>query len=148
MYSMQAVFDKAIHWIDAQNESTGSTMTADTKEYALRTPSIVNMYLNVVYPYSDTYAAREDGRRPFLEPVAALEDELDLDAYICMSVLPFALAAGLLVEENAAVADAALQIYQENLARAAGTLPSEISDVENVYGGFGGIEYGEFSRWA
>lgn len=144
MYSVQAVFDKAIHWIDAQNESTGSTSTADTKEYALRTPNILNLYLNVVYPYSDTYAAREDGKRPYLEPVTALTDTLDLDAFICMSVLPFALAAGLLVEENAAVANTALQIYQENLNRAAALLPAGVESIEDAYGG---IEYGRFSRW-
>jgi hypothetical protein len=143
MYSVQAVFDKAIHWIDAQNESTGSTNTADTKEYALRTPSIISLYLNVVYPYSDTYRNREDGRRPYLEPVRSMTDELDLDAYICMSVLPFALAAGLLVEENDAVANAALQIYQENLARAA-ALPAVVGDVEDVYGG---LEHGQYGRW-
>jgi hypothetical protein len=144
MYSVQAVFDKAIHWIDAQNESTGSTNTADTKEYALRTPSIISLYLNVVYPYSDTYRNREDGRRPYLEPVRSMTDELDLDAYICMSVLPFALAAGLLVEENDAVANAALQIYQENLARAA-AMPAVVGDVEDVYGG---LEHGQYGRWA
>jgi hypothetical protein len=144
MYSVQAVFDKAIHWIDAQNESTGSTNTADTKEYALRTPSIISLYLNVVYPYSDTYRNREDGRRPYLEPVRSMTDELDLDAYICMSVLPFALAAGLLVEENDAVANAALQIYQENLARAA-ALPAVVGEVEDVYGG---LEHGQYGRWA
>jgi hypothetical protein len=143
MYSVQAVFDKAIHWIDAQNESTGSTNTADTKEYALRTPSIISLYLNVVYPYSDTYRNREDGRRPYLEPVLSMTDELDLDAYICMSVLPFALAAGLLVEENDAVANAALQIYQENLARAA-AMPAVVGDVEDVYGG---LEHGQYGRW-
>ncbi len=143
MYSVQAVFDKAIHWIDAQNESTGSTNTADTKEYALRTPSIISLYLNVVYPYSDTYRNREDGRRPYLEPVRSMTDELDLDAYICMSVLPFALAAGLLVEENDAVANAALQIYQENLARAA-ALPAVVGEVEEVYGG---LEHGQYGRW-
>lgn len=143
MYSVQAVFDKAIHWIDAQNESTGSTNTADTKEYALRTPSIISLYLNVVYPYSDTYRNREDGRRPYLEPVRSMTDELDLDAYICMSVLPFALAAGLLVEENDAVANAALQIYQENLVRAA-AMPAVVGEVEDVYGG---LEHGQYGRW-
>jgi hypothetical protein len=57
--------------------------------------------------------------------------------------LPFALAAGLLVEENDAVANAALQIYQENLARAA-ALPAVVSDIEDVYGG---LEHGQYGRW-
>lgn len=142
--TVQDVFDKAIHWLDEQNESTGATLTSDTKEYSLRTPNILNTYLNVVYPYSDTYAAREDGRRPYLEPVTKMTDELDLDAYICMSVLPYALAAGLVKEENPSIANVALQIYNENLNQAKATLPSTVGDIENVYGG---IEYGKFSQW-
>ena len=142
---VQDVFDKAIHWLDEQNESTGATLTSDTKEYSLRTPNILNMYLNVVYPASDTYAQLEDGKRPYLEPVTAMTDELDLDAYICMSVLPYALAAGLVKEENPAIANTALQIYAENLKAAQNSLPSSVGDIENVYGG---IEYGEFSRWS
>ena len=142
--TVQDVFDKAIHWLDEQNESTGATMTSDTKEYSLRTPDILNTYLNVVYPFSDTYAPREDGKRPYLEPVTAMADEMDLDAFICMSVLPYALAAGLVKEENPSIANVALQIYAENLGQARSTLPASVEDVENVYGG---IEYGEFSRW-
>ena len=143
--TVQDVFDKAIHWLDEQNESTGATMTSDTKEYSLRTPNILNMYLNVVYPFSDTYTAREDGKRPYLEPVSDMTDTMDLDAYICMSVLPYALAAGLVKEENPSIANTALQIYAENLGHARSTLPASVEDVENVYGG---IEYGEFSRWS
>ena len=52
---VQNVFDQAIHLMDAQNESTGSTTTADTKEYALRTPNIINTLLDQVYPYSGTH---------------------------------------------------------------------------------------------
>ena len=141
---VQDVFDKAIHWLDEQNESTGATLTSDTKEYALRTPNILNTYLNVVYPYSDTYSQREDGKRPYLEPVTTMSDPMDLDAYICMSVLPYALAAGLVKEENPTIANTAFQIYGEHLAQANATLPSSIGDVEDVYGG---LEYGEFSRW-
>lgn len=79
---VQNVFDQAIHLMDAQNESTGSTTTADTKEYALRTPNITNTLLDQVYPYSGTYPSVEDGssERPFLPSVSSLEDEPDLDA--------------------------------------------------------------------
>jgi hypothetical protein len=142
--TVQDVFDKTIHWIDAQNESNGSTNTVDTKEYSFRTPNILNMFLNVVYPASDTYQSREDRRRPYLEPVSEMTDELDLDAYICMSVLPYALAAGLLQEENPDVADTAMQLYEENLLEAKNRLGAEDGEVENAYGG---IEYGRFSRW-
>ena len=40
--TVQGVYDKAIRLIDAQNENTGSTDTSDTKEYKLRTLSILN----------------------------------------------------------------------------------------------------------
>ena len=156
---VQNVFDQAIHLMDAQNESTGSTTTADTKEYALRTPNIINTLLDQVYPYSGTYPSVEDGssERPFLPSVSSLEDELDLDAYICRNVLPFGLAGLLLTEENPTQANFFWQTYLENLNAAKSRLPSSgIESVEDVYGGgegaesalgWGGIEYGGFGRW-
>lgn len=55
MATVQTVFDIAIHLMDAQNESTGSTETADTKEYQLRTPSLLNSVLDRAYPASDNW---------------------------------------------------------------------------------------------
>ena len=52
MNTVQEVFDIAIRLMDAQNESTGSTDTADTKEYKLRTPSLLNSLLDGTYPAS------------------------------------------------------------------------------------------------
>lgn len=54
--TVQEIYDKAIHLIDAQNESTGSTSTADTREYLVRACELLNTLLNEAYPYSDTYA--------------------------------------------------------------------------------------------
>ena len=65
--TVQDIFDIAIRLIDAQNESNGSTKTADTKEYELRTPSLLNSILDRAYPASDTYAAAQEeagGGRP------------------------------------------------------------------------------------
>jgi len=62
--TVQDVFDIAIRLMDAQNESTGSTDTADTKEYRLRTPSLINSLLDRVYAGSDTYTHAETGKRP------------------------------------------------------------------------------------
>ena len=53
--NVQGVFDIAIRLMDAQNESTGSTDTADTKEYRLRAPSLLNSILDRAYPASDTW---------------------------------------------------------------------------------------------
>ena len=155
MSTVQNVFDMAIHLIDAQNESTGSTNTADTKEYALRTPNLINTLLDEVYPYSDTYPDTTDetvGSRPSLPSVTALEDYLDLDDYISRNVLPYGLAGLLLTEENPTEANFFWQTYKENLNTARDRLPpSGIDSVEDVYGGnmvgWGGIEYGRFGQW-
>ena len=59
MRTVQEIFDEAIHLIDAQNEQTGSTATADTKEYEVRAAKLLSTLLNEAYPYSDTYSADE-----------------------------------------------------------------------------------------
>ena len=144
MRTVQEIFDQAIRMMDAQNESTGSTMTADTKEYALRAPDCLNRYINLVYPYSDTYAPREDGKRAVHPRLSAMEDEVDMDDFICQSVLPPALIYELLREEQPEVANACYQDYERALQDAKQTLPAAYADVEDAYGG---IEYGEYSRW-
>ena len=100
MRTVQEIFDQAIRMMDAQNESTGSTRTADTKEYELRTPDCLNRYINIVYPYSDTYEPRTDGKRTVHPRLSAMTDEVDMDDFICQSVLPPALIYELLREEN------------------------------------------------
>ena len=59
MRTVQEIFDEAIHLIDAQNEQTGSTATADTKEYEVRAAKLLSTLLNEAYPYSDNYSAAE-----------------------------------------------------------------------------------------
>lgn len=145
MRTVQEIFDETIHLIDGQNESTGATLTSDTKEYAFRTPNCLNQILNMAYPYSDTYAARADGKRPTHPAVTSMEDTVDMDDYICMSVLPPGLAARLLVEENPDVASFYQQTFEECLAAAGRNLPAAEGSVEDVYGCT--LEYGEFSRW-
>lgn len=149
--TVQEVFDIAIRLMDSQNESTGSTNTTDTREYALRTPSLINSLLDQVYPASDTYVASSNGVRPTLFSVSELTDYLDLDDRICRNVLPFGLAALLLTEENPTLANFFWQTFLENLQMAKNSLPTEIAEVEDVYGTGcrldGGLEYGWFSRW-
>ena len=141
MRTVQEIFDQAIRMMDAQNESTGSTRTADTKEYELRTPDCLNRYINIVYPYSDTYEPWE-GRRAVHPRLSAMTDEVDMDDFICQSVLPPALIYELLREEQPDVANACYQDYERALQEA--KMPASVVDVEDAYGG---LEYGEFSRW-
>ena len=73
--TVQQIFDIAIHLMDSQNESTGSTDTADTKEYKLRTVSLLNSVLDRAFPYSDNYRDALEaagGKRPICPKVAEM----------------------------------------------------------------------------
>ena len=144
MRTVQEIYDEAIRLMDAQNESNGNTNTADNKEYMFRTPDCLNRYINLVYPYSDTYEPRTDGKRTVHTKLEAMTDKVDMDDLICFSVLAPALVYELLLEENPSVANARYKDYENALLMARSTRPSVEEAVEMPYGG---IEYGEFSRW-
>ena len=155
MRTVQEIFDKAIHLIDAQNEQSGSTDTADTREYKVRCCELLNTLLNEAYPYSDTYADRQlasPGRRPTHPPVKNMTDVVDMDDFICMSALPAGLAALFVYDEDTTKYNAYWGDYQNRLAQAKATLPASDGweDIENPYAweGYGaGIEHGEYGRW-
>ena len=109
------VFDRAIHLMDEQNETNGKTRAQDTKEYEFRTLSILNVLRNELYPYSDTYEVRTDGRRPVCVELTSMEQPIDLDDALCQSVLPYGLAAHLLLGENDTMASFFNQRYAEML---------------------------------
>lgn len=147
--TVQGVFDKAIYLIDAQNESTGSTVTGDTQEYKVRTIGILNTLIDDVFLFSSNYTIPDDGGRDELDDLFDFSDEIDMDAYIVRSILPCGLAAKLLSEENPTLANYFQQLYEQRLAKARMSAPSafeSIGDGENDTP-YGGIEYGEFSRW-
>ena len=145
MRTVQEIFDIAMHMMDAQNESTGATKTADTKEYEFRTPNCLNRYINLVYPYSDTYVAdATGGMRPVHPKLNSMTDQVDMDDLICFSVLPPALVYELLREEQPEVANACFRDYESALHMAMNNLASVVSAVEDVYGG---IEHGGYSVW-
>lgn len=143
MRTVREIFDIAIHLMDEQSESGGVTLTADTKEYSYRTPSALNSILNWVYPYSDTYTEALNGKRPTYPKVESMDDEIDMDDYICLAVLPYGLAARL-AEESSVMKDWFEQTFLERIAAARKTMPATDGTAEDVYGG---IEYGEFSQW-
>lgn len=165
--TVQEVFDIAIRLMDAQNESTGSTDTADTREYRTRTPSLLNSILDRAYPASDTWPGTAYGapagaqrqraawgedfaaaRRPVCRKVTEMTDEIGLDERICTGVLPYGLAALLLTEENPTLANFFWQTFLEQLEEAKRGTPSGESAVEDTYGFLGDcLGYGQFSRW-
>ena len=149
MSTVQDVFDIAIQLMDSQNETTGATQTTDTKEYQVRTISLLNSILDRVYPASDTFPSGYSGQRPVCEKATSFADELDLDERCALGIFPYGLAGLLRTEENPTLANFFWQTFLEQIEEAKRGIPSSIDSVENVYGGgpWGGIEYGEFSRW-
>ena len=145
MNTVQSVFDIAIRLMDEQNEASGATDTADSKVYALRTPSLLNSLLDRCLPVSDTYRRSVDGSRPICPKVSAMDDQIQLDERLCTGVLPYGLAGLLLAEEDPGRADFFWQTFLEQLRWAAEGLPAVEESVEDVYGIV--IEHGSFGAW-
>lgn len=139
----QTVFEMAMHLMDEVNESTGAADTNDTKEYKNRTLPILNMLRIECFPASDTYAATP-GKRPVCPWISGFDAEIGMDDGICQGVLPYGLAAHLLLDENPEAASFFQQRYEEALEEARRGVPAESEDIVNLYGG---IEHGRFGRW-
>ena len=147
------VFERAITMMDELNDE-GKYRHDDTTEYLNRTLAILNILINELYPFSDTcpkWQEWEDGRRPILMPLSDLATAIDLDDYCAGTVLPYGLAAHLLLDENPTSAGYFQQRYDElkmMLMRGIGKVTVS-EDIEDVYGPKGGLHpYNEFSRWA
>ena len=148
MNTVQDVFDIAIRLMDAQNESTGSTETADTKEYRVRTPPLLNSILDRAYPASDNWPEAEARKRPVCPKVTAMTDVIGLDERIGTGILPYGLAGLLLTEENPVLANFFWQTFLEQLDEAKRGVPSGIDSIEDVYGFMNdNLEYGQFAQW-
>ncbi len=135
--TVQDVFDKAIRLMDEQNESTGATVTTDTKEYLVRTPDILDSILARVSLVAGSAYTR----------VKTMADEIGLDDAVVSGVLPYYLASALIAIESqdsglasyfSGAGDAALSVISARISKA------DSAQVEDVYGG---IEYGEFAVW-
>ncbi len=109
------VFDRAIGLMDEQNSWNGDTRTADTEGYRLRTLHILNVLRHELYPYSDTFRIGEDGKRVICPELKSMEQPVDLDDAIAQTVLPYGLAAHLLLGENDQMAAFFFQRYAELL---------------------------------
>ncbi len=130
--------------MDEVNESTGQADTSDTKEYKNRTLPILNVLRIECFPFSDTYAVTEPGKRPICPEIPDFEAEIGMDDGICQGVLPYGLAAHLLLDENPTVASYFQQRYEEALNAARRGVPAGSEEIVDLYGG---IEYGRFARW-
>lgn len=147
------VFQRAITMMDELDDS-GKYRHDDTVEYQNRTVSILNVLQGELYFYSDTFPKWQEweaGRRPILQPITSLYETLDLDDYCAGTVMPYGLAAHLLLDENPTAAGFFQQRYEEllrGLQQGKGKL-SASEDIEDLYGSNGGLNpYNEFSMWS
>lgn len=146
MTTAQTVYETAIALMDSMSES-GSADTTDNNEYKARTLPILNILRGELYPFSDTYATDDEGR-PIAALIRAFDKPLDLDDYICQSVMPYGLAAHLLLSEDPSTANFFQQRYDELKLRLSVGNPVVSDDIEDVYGANGGINpYNEFAQW-
>ena len=106
------VFDRAIQLMDEQSGWNGETRTEDTEGYRVRTLGILNVLRHELYPYSDTFEDTGD-KRSICPELKTLEQPMDLDDAIAQGVLPYGLAAHLLLGENDAMAGFFFQRYAE-----------------------------------
>lgn len=149
MATAQDIFDEAMALMDEVNESTGETDTADTKEYKNRTLFILNILRGELYPYSDTFVSNTDGIRPIVSYIEDFDVPIDLDDYICETVMPYGLAAHLLLDENPSSAAFFQQRYEELRNKLARGLPAVSEDIVDVHFGNndGLYEYDWIARW-
>ncbi len=147
MTTAQEIFEAAIAIMDEVNDQ-GQADHSDTREYKNRTLAILNILRGELYPYSDSYAPGEGGR-PIAAQIYDFETPIELDDYICQSVMPYGLAAHLLMDENPTSANFFQQRYDElKLGLMRGYPTSGSEDIVDVYGCRGGISpYNEFSAW-
>ena len=144
MTTVQQVFDMTMHLMDEQAESSGATMTDDTEEYKYRTLSILNVLIPQLYPFSEDYEAiaaaavrpsvplliAEDHRYPdFTQPVP-------LDDTLCVSVLPYGLAAHLMAVENDEMSAWFMARYNQAFGDLRSRLPGSFTPISTPYGLF------------
>lgn len=133
MTNGQWIFEHAIALMDSGDEATGQMDTGSTRAYKHRTASILNLLGQECAGYSAEKWT----------PLTDLEAELSLDDGLCQGVLPYGLAAHLLLEEDPAAANFFQQRYEELLERwRRGQV--ELETLETPYGG---VELGEDGRW-
>lgn len=130
----QWVFEQAIALMDSGNEVTGEMDVGSTRAYKHRTLSILNLLGQECQGYS---------LEGTWEPLTGFETALPLEDGLCQGVLPYGLAAHLLLEEDPAAANFFQQRYEELLER----WRRRQVQLEELEVPHGGVELGEDGRW-
>lgn len=128
------VFEAAIDALDGRDD-LGDYKIEDNDEYRNRTLTILNDVCQELYKYSDTCDVIP-GRRPVCPLIVNFTDPLGTDDHINKTLLPDALCARLLVDENPSVANYYQQEYERKLLKliSDGIPGTGCEDVIDVYG--------------
>jgi len=143
MTNAQQIYEMAIALMDSLSD-TGAADVTDNNEYKNRTLAILNILRGELYPYSDTYE-RDDEGRPIAALIRSFDKPIDLDDHICQTVMPYGLAAHLLLAEDPAAANFFQQRYDELKLRLAQGLPTVSEDIVDVYGS--AYDHNDFGQW-
>jgi len=148
MTNAQEVFNNAMALMDEFSTNTDDSGAFvpnenDTLEYKARTLAILNVLAGELFPFSDTFKLAEAGKRPICPIIINFVDGIGLDDYICRSVMPYGLAAHLLLQEDPSSANYFQQRYDELKGNLQRGLPAESSDIVDVYNGY----YDENGDW-
>lgn len=142
MTTVQNVFDMAIHMMDEQEESSGTTLTEDTAEYRHRTISIINAVIPALLPFSDTYDPQQGGRMPVPQLWGGEQGDQDFDQMIplddtlALGVLPYALAAHLTATENEELSAWFMNRYTMAFSDLRTRIPGTFQPIKAPYGFF------------
>ena len=142
MVTVQEIYDAAIDLMDEQDETTGATSTRDTREYELRTISILNIALPTLLPYSSNCDRSLPGR-PTPAPLLAdnrrepdFTQEIPLDDALCWALLPFWLSSLLMSSEDTEFSMRMMTEYNNALASIRNLVPVEFEAISTPYGLF------------
>ncbi len=126
MTTAREVFELAMHLMDETRESTGEVDTPETMGYKSRTVAILNTLCPECRPFSADYRPEEGG----CPRIGGLEEVVGLDDGLCRGVLPYGLAAHLLLGEDDERAGFFQQRYEELLERAGRMMPARGDESE------------------
>lgn len=135
----QQVFEQTVYLMGEACPGTGLADYSDTQDYKIRALPILNILRREC---ADRILDGEGAECP---EITDFESPLPLDDPICQGVLPYGLAAHLLLEENPASASWFQQKYAELLREARRCRPVAAQGIEDIYGG---IEHGKFGGWS
>ncbi|MGI6498151.1 MAG: hypothetical protein ACOX0U_04935 [Oscillospiraceae bacterium] len=140
----QDIFNLAIQLMNEGDDETGVSDTRDNKDFKFRALPVLNVLQQECCLASDTAPEAAPGVRTVFPILTGMDDVVPLDDFICIAVLPYGLAAHLLMEVNPDLAQKLLSRYKQLLSDAKRNIPAVSEDIGRPYGG---TEWSRFGRW-